>query len=531
MLQAPTAESLGRDERSRKRDASERERTLDPRLTSPGATYENTWSETGAPGTTRPRKLAGLHRTIGNQAVLRLLRSAAEGEAKPNSHPPRPRAQLRPGIHPRRGRQAAQTDGDGPAAGSGVAIQCQSSTTPKSIDGEDLPQFSTHSAGGGGENVEDPDLALAQIEAGTPSAEQPQPTPGPETGAPREEEAGVVQTAAAPFAAPPGSISPKAILAQLGSGEPLRASLLVDLGTRLGRDFGNVRVHHNPAAAVLAVSLGAHAFTVGEHIAFAPGRYQPETAGSRRLIAHELAHVIQQRRGLSGSILGRGIGSANDRYEREAEAVADRVSLGIPSSRAGEPNLSSAPSADVIAVQCFSGSSAASYARSWATKTNPAYLRFGDDCTNFISQAMEAGGWSYLFGSDVCDDRKKDSVWWFKKDGCERTFLPNVNASFTWGGAHNFYHFAGGSGRATAAANVTDLEEGDVLQRDHGDGHIHHSMVVTKKGVDTIDGKPNMIQIWLSYHTNDTLDRKFWGAGNILDTTPDGWKYFGWKIK
>jgi hypothetical protein len=67
--------------------------------------------------------------------------------------------------------------------------------------------------------------------------------------------------------------------------------------TRFGADFGDVRVHADASAERSARSVSAHAYTVGPHIAFAPGRYAPHTSAGRRLLAHELAHVVQQRSG------------------------------------------------------------------------------------------------------------------------------------------------------------------------------------------------------------------------------------------
>lgn len=67
--------------------------------------------------------------------------------------------------------------------------------------------------------------------------------------------------------------------------------------TRFGHDFGGVRVHTDPDAARSAESVGASAYTVGRHMVFAPGQYNPGGVGGRRLLAHELAHVVQQSRG------------------------------------------------------------------------------------------------------------------------------------------------------------------------------------------------------------------------------------------
>jgi hypothetical protein len=66
---------------------------------------------------------------------------------------------------------------------------------------------------------------------------------------------------------------------------------------RFGEDFSQVRIHTDRSAAQAADDLNARAFTVGRHIAFAPGEYRPETGSGRHLLAHELTHVVQQRGG------------------------------------------------------------------------------------------------------------------------------------------------------------------------------------------------------------------------------------------
>ena len=78
------------------------------------------------------------------------------------------------------------------------------------------------------------------------------------------------------------------------SGAPLDATTRGFMQPRFGYDFSQVRVHADAAAAQSARDLGALAFTVGNHIAFAAGQYSPGGGESNRLLAHELAHVIQQ---------------------------------------------------------------------------------------------------------------------------------------------------------------------------------------------------------------------------------------------
>jgi hypothetical protein len=69
-----------------------------------------------------------------------------------------------------------------------------------------------------------------------------------------------------------------------------------------GPDFGAVRIHTGLAAGAAADSVSARAYTVGDDIVFASGRYQPDTAAGRALLAHELTHVIQQRRSGTGVV-------------------------------------------------------------------------------------------------------------------------------------------------------------------------------------------------------------------------------------
>lgn len=81
-----------------------------------------------------------------------------------------------------------------------------------------------------------------------------------------------------------------------GTGLPLPASARAFFEPRLGRNLGDVRVHAGGQAAELADSVEARAFTIGRDVFFAEGELQPETAGGRALLAHELAHVVQQDR-------------------------------------------------------------------------------------------------------------------------------------------------------------------------------------------------------------------------------------------
>jgi len=79
-----------------------------------------------------------------------------------------------------------------------------------------------------------------------------------------------------------------------GGGQPLSPSLRSYFEPRFGQDFSGVRLHTDANGASAARSVNAKAFTLGSDVAFAAGQYSPETTGGKRLLAHELTHVVQQ---------------------------------------------------------------------------------------------------------------------------------------------------------------------------------------------------------------------------------------------
>jgi hypothetical protein len=80
-------------------------------------------------------------------------------------------------------------------------------------------------------------------------------------------------------------------------GRPLDTTLRQDMEQRIGHDFSRVRVHSGGDAEQSARDVNAHAYTVGHSIVFDAGRFAPGTHAGRRLIAHELTHVVQQSGG------------------------------------------------------------------------------------------------------------------------------------------------------------------------------------------------------------------------------------------
>ncbi len=93
----------------------------------------------------------------------------------------------------------------------------------------------------------------------------------------------------------PEVIDPQAIEAGLqSSARPLDPAVRAEMEMRFGYDFSHVRVHTDGQAAASARDVNANAYTVGHNVVFGAGRFAPETHEGRRLIAHELTHVVQQ---------------------------------------------------------------------------------------------------------------------------------------------------------------------------------------------------------------------------------------------
>jgi hypothetical protein len=107
-----------------------------------------------------------------------------------------------------------------------------------------------------------------------------------------------------------------------GTGSPLPDGTRRYFEDRFSADFGGVRVHDNDEANRAARSIGALAATQGSDIWFSAGTYDPVTDGGRQLLAHELAHVVQQAGGLPRAAVD---GEAADPLEQAAETAADQA--------------------------------------------------------------------------------------------------------------------------------------------------------------------------------------------------------------
>lgn len=107
-------------------------------------------------------------------------------------------------------------------------------------------------------------------------------------------------------------------------GQPLSTAIRAKLERALAVDLSGVRVHTDGEAARAAEAIAANAFTIGQDIYFAQDRFAPDSADGFRLLAHEVAHTVQQG-GAASSLDGLAVSEPGDMLELEAERVADAV--------------------------------------------------------------------------------------------------------------------------------------------------------------------------------------------------------------
>lgn len=109
------------------------------------------------------------------------------------------------------------------------------------------------------------------------------------------------------------------------AGQPLDRTSRELFEPRLGFDLSQVRLHTDATAAESAYAIHAMAYTSGNHVVLGSGHYAPDTKKGQRLLAHELAHVVQQSRASGGSSGGLELGAPDSAAEHEADVIASRV--------------------------------------------------------------------------------------------------------------------------------------------------------------------------------------------------------------
>ena len=109
-------------------------------------------------------------------------------------------------------------------------------------------------------------------------------------------------------------------------GQPLDVATRSSMEPRFGHDFSSVRVHSDAKAAESARAVNALAYTVGRDVVFGTGQFSPASTAGRKLIAHELTHVVQQQGASARSIPDElQIGSPGDASELEAAAAPGKL--------------------------------------------------------------------------------------------------------------------------------------------------------------------------------------------------------------
>ncbi len=137
----------------------------------------------------------------------------------------------------------------------------------------------------------------------------------------------------------PTKHGPASVSRRLGSGRPMDSGVRRRMESAFQTDFSGVRVHTDGAASSAASDVHARAFTVGRDVGFARGQYQPDTVMGDALLAHELAHVVQQRE--AGGRLSGGGEPPGLEHEADTSAIGAVMSLWGDLARNAMPRLRS----------------------------------------------------------------------------------------------------------------------------------------------------------------------------------------------
>lgn len=146
------------------------------------------------------------------------------------------------------------------------------------------------------------------------------------------------------------------------------------------------------------------------------------------------------------------------------------------------------------------------YAERWWNSYNPAYHRFEDDCTNYISQCLRAGG-GIMWGEPV-----RERGWWYE----------GSSWSFSWAVAHSMRWYLSGSDRGIQGIELErpeDLIPGDVICYDfNGDGNWNHTTIVVAKDTENMP--------LVNAHTDNSRNR-YWSYEDSSAWTPEiQYKFF-----
>ena len=190
----------------------------------------------------------------------------------------------------------------------------------------------------------------------------------------------------------PPTVAVKNVVAERG--QPLDAGARAEMEARFQYSFAHVRVHADAQAAASAQALNARAYTLGQRIVFGPNRYAPSTDEGRWLLAHELAHTIQQRN--AGDV--RGSAEPDEILESSANAAACSVASGATVSfrlPASDRRVQRAPVSDLhwkndVKAARYRGQLMAARIRQHGKLSSEARAKANEELAYFEGAAKEA---------------------------------------------------------------------------------------------------------------------------------------------
>lgn len=163
----------------------------------------------------------------------------------------------------------------------------------------------------------------------------------------RKKREGMLQRAAV-STAPVNGVPPIVHDVLSAPGQPLDAGTRAFMEPRFGFDFSQVRVHADSRAAESAQAVNALAYTVGRDVVFGTGQYAPGTNEGRRLLAHELSHVVQQHNTSASLQTQLRVGPAQDAAEVEADHLARHIVDRVPAAAMPSIQMGSVQSGPVL---------------------------------------------------------------------------------------------------------------------------------------------------------------------------------------
>ncbi len=300
------------------------------------------------------------------------------------------------------------------------------------------------------------------------------------------------------------------------------------MGAAFGHDFSRIRIFADEAAAASAQEMGAKAYTVGPNIVFNERFYDPHGAAGRTLLAHELAHVVQQDR--AGGSAGPGaLSEPGDAAEREAEAVAEQAASGEPVEvRAAPTARASRGLLDWVEEKASDVGSAVSDTASAAwdgTKTAASDIYGGmKTAGGWIKSGEEAVG----HGIDWVEDKEKAATGWLasKAEGIPvleqvanaGKSMVDMQTEFTGGALRGATGLVGGV--AGMIANPVDTARGLEAMAEHIPGPLGTGLKGAHGLLNVATGDETWDQFGKSMDPVESLkqDGQFWktvGGGFI----------------